>query len=69
MMVTESKQALFHGQMKENLLLKLMESPAVSGAVDYKGLYFAAKIEEKRLVELSRRYQYQRGNLSSGLSE
>ena len=30
-MSLESKEALLHGQMQECLLLKLMESPAVSG--------------------------------------
>ncbi|XP_065915676.1 myosin-13-like [Dysidea avara] len=62
MMATESREALLHGQMQEGLLLKLMESPAVSGALDYKSLCLAAKNEEKRLAELSRRYQYQRGD-------
>ena len=61
-MATESREALLHGQMQEGLLLKLMESPAVSGALDYKSLCLAAKNEEKWLVELSRRYQYQRGD-------
>jgi len=42
--------------MKEGLLLKLMESPAVSGTLD-KTLCLAAKNEEKRLTELNRRYQ------------
>ena len=60
MMATESREALLHGKMQEGLLLKLMESPAVSGALDYKSLYLAAKNEEKRLAKLSRRYQYQR---------
>ena len=57
-MATESKQALLHGQMQEGLLLQLMESPAVSGALDYKTLCLAAKNEEKRLTELNRRYQH-----------
>jgi len=34
MMAAESREALLHGQMQEGLLLKLMESPAVSGALD-----------------------------------
>ena len=46
-MATESREALLHGQMQEGLLLKLMESPAVSGAVDYKGLCLVVKNEEK----------------------
>ena len=49
-MATESREALLHGQMQEGLLLKLMKSPAESGAVDYKGLCLAAKNEEKRLA-------------------
>jgi len=39
MMAAESREALLHGQMQEGLLLKLMEIPAVSGALDYKSLY------------------------------
>ena len=62
MMATESREALLHGQTQEGLLLKLMESPAVSGALDYKSLCLAAKNEEKRLAELSRIYEYQRGD-------
>ena len=59
---TESRGALLHSQTQEGLLLELMESPAVSGALDYKSLCLSAKNEEKQLAELSRRYQYQRGD-------
>ena len=38
-----------------------MESPAVSGAQDYKGLCLAAKKEERRLAELKRKQQYLKG--------
>ena len=48
-MAAESREALLHGQMQEDLLLKLMESQAVSGALDYKSLCLAANNEEKRL--------------------
>ena len=35
-----------------------MESPAVSGAQNYKELCVAAKREERRLVELKRKQEY-----------
>ena len=35
-----------------------MESPAISGAQNYKGLCLAAKREERRLAELKRKQQY-----------
>ena len=41
-----------------------MESPAVSGAQDYKGLCLAAKKEERRLAELKRKQQYLKGERS-----
>ena len=53
----ESKEALLYGQLQEGLRYKLIESPAVSGAADYKSLCVAARNEEKRLVELNRRSQ------------
>ena len=56
-MPIESKEALLYGQLQEGLLYKLIESPAVSGAQDYKSLCVAARNEERRLVELSRRSQ------------
>ena len=57
-MPMESREALLHGQLQDGLLYKLMVSPAVSGAQDYKILCTAAKNEERRLAELSRREQY-----------
>ena len=33
-MSLESKEELLHGQMQKGLLLKLMENPAVSAALD-----------------------------------
>ena len=57
-MPIESKEALLHGQLQEGLLYKLIESSAVSGALDYKSLCVATRNEERRLVELSRRSQH-----------
>lgn len=56
-MPVESKEALLYGQLQEGLLYKLIESPAVSGAQDYKSLCVAARNEERRLTELIRRSQ------------
>ena len=41
-----SREMLLYGQLQEGLLLTLMESPAVSGAQNYKELCIAAKREE-----------------------
>ena len=49
---------LLYGQLQEGLLHTLMESPAVSGAQNYKELCIAAKREERRLAELKRKQQY-----------
>ena len=57
-MPIESKEALLYGQLQEGLLYRLIESPAVSGAADYKSLCVAARNEEKHLVELNRRRQH-----------
>ena len=46
-------------QLKEGLLYRLVESPAVSGARSYSELCLAATNEEKRQAELSRRQYYQ----------
>ena len=54
----ESKEAFLYGQLQEGLLYKLIESPAVSGATDYKSLCVAARNGERRLVELNRRSQH-----------
>lgn len=54
----ETRYILLYGQLQEGLKLKIIESPAVSGAVDYSSLCLAAKAEEKRLAELKKRRQY-----------
>ena len=43
----ETREMLLYGQLQEGLTYTLMESPAVSGAQDYKGLCLAAKREER----------------------
>ena len=57
----ETREMLLYGQLQEGLTYTLMEPPAVSGAQDYKGLYLAAKREERRLAELKRKQQYLKG--------
>ena len=52
---------LLYGQLQEGLTYTLMESPAVSGAQDYKGLCLVAKREERGLAELKRKQQYLKG--------
>ena len=47
-------------QLKEGLLYRLVESPAVSGARSYTELCLAAKNEERRQAELEKRKQYSR---------
>ena len=54
----ETREMLLYEQLQESLLLTLMESPAVSGAQNYKELCIAAKREEQRLAELKRKQQY-----------
>ena len=54
----ETRDMLLYGQLQEGLLYCLMESPAVSGAQNYKELCVAAKREERRLAELQRKQQY-----------
>ena len=54
----ESKEALLHGQMQEGLLLKLMDSPAVTGALDYKTLCLVTRNEEQQQTELKKRITY-----------
>lgn len=56
---TETRNALLYGQLREGLLYRLMETPAVSGATDYSSLCLAARNKERRQVELSKRKQYQ----------
>ena len=54
-MSAETRAALLFGQMQEGIKFELMESPAVSGATDYKQLCLSARNEEKRLAELEKR--------------
>ena len=55
-------------QLQEGLLHGLMQAPAVSGEQNYHVLCLAARNEEKRILKLQRRQQYQR-ILSSTLPE
>ena len=55
----ETRNALLYGQLHEGLLYRLMEAPAVSGVTDYSSLCVAARSEERRQTELSKRKQYQ----------
>ena len=57
----ETREMLLYGQLQEGLLYSLMESPAVSGAQNYKELRLAAKREERRLAELKKKQQYLKG--------
>ena len=59
-MSIETREALLYGQLHEGLKINIMCSPTVSGAQSYEQLCTAAKHEEKRWTELSRRQQYQR---------
>ena len=54
----ETRQTLLYSQHQEGLKYGLIKSPAVSGADSYTQLCIAARHEEKRLNELSRRQQY-----------
>ena len=53
----EIREMLLYGQLQEGLSYSLMESPAVSGAQNYKELCLAAKREERRLAELKKKQQ------------
>ena len=44
--------------MEEGLKYELIESPAVSGATEYKQLCLAARNEEKRLIDLEKRRKF-----------
>ena len=57
----DTREMLLYGQLQEGLLYSLMESPAVSGAQNYKKLCLAAKREERRLAELKKKQQYLKG--------
>ena len=56
----DTRDTLLHGQLQDGLKYELMKAPAVSGAETYKTLCMAARNEEKRLVELKKRQQYQK---------
>ena len=54
----ETRDALLFSQMQEGLKYELMESPAVSGATEYKQLFGAARNEEKRLADLEKQRRF-----------
>ena len=56
----DTRDTLLHSQLQDGLKYELMKAPAVSGADTYKSLCMAARNEEKRLLELKRRQQYQK---------
>lgn len=58
----ETREAILYGQVQGGLKFSIMKSPSVSGSQSYNELRMAAKNEEKRLMELRRRQQYQRGH-------
>ena len=57
----ETREMLLYGQLQEGSTYTLLEPPAVSGSQDYKGLYLAAKREERQLAELKGKQQYLKG--------
>ena len=57
-MSQETREALLYSQMQEGLKYELMESPAVSGATNYKQLCLSARTEEKRLIDLEKRRRF-----------
>ena len=57
-MSQETRNALLHGQLQDELRYEIMKAPAVSGALSYPELCLASQNEEKRLLELKRRLQY-----------
>ena len=59
-MSTETRDTLLHGQLQEGLSDALIRAPAVSGALTYQELCVAAKNEERRQTDLSRRHQYRK---------
>ena len=58
-MAEETRQRLLQGQLQEGLKDEILKSPTVLGSLDYNALCLAAKNEERRLTQLSRR-QHQR---------
>ena len=57
--IQDTRHLLLYGQLREGLKEQLVRSPAVAGAKDYLQLCLVAKGEEKHLVELKCRQQYQ----------
>ena len=51
----ETRDALLHGQLQEWLRYEIMEAPAVLGASKYSELCLAARNEEQRQHELTKR--------------
>ena len=64
----ETRDSLLHGQLHAGLRYDLMKSPAVSGAHSYTTLCIVAKNEERRLLELKKRQQYNKLNFPPGFS-
>ena len=58
-MSAETRGTLLHGQLQEGLRHEIMRAPAVSGSQTYPELYLVVWNEEKRLVALQKRKQYQ----------
>ena len=64
-MLPETHDVLLYGKLQDGLRIELVsKAPAISGAPNYQELCFAAKNEERRLVELERRRQYARSEVS-----
>ena len=57
-MAEETRNALLYAQLQKGLKYVLMKAPAVSSTQGYQELCVAARNEERRLNELSRRQQY-----------
>ena len=68
-MADETRQTLLFTQLQEGLRLVLFNAPAVSGAQNYNELCAAAKNEERRLNELTKRQQYLRDGKSEAMSD
>lgn len=60
-MTTETKDALFYGQLQEELRLEIMQAPTVSGTQSYAELHVAAKNKQRRQDEMLKQQQYSQG--------
>ena len=58
-MLQKTRNALLHGHLQDGLRYKIIKAPAVSGAQTYSELCLASQNEEKRLLELKKKLQYQ----------